>query len=161
MSSSAASWLSFLGRFVSLFVFTRTFQNPGQHLWIRELARDHASPNRDTKADVLTALGHERTYILYEGYLRESVFTKEGEIAYLVLENVQIFSLNVPTNSAKPEAPSTKRPLVSSHPEPNLLIEGDSIQDALFHPLGGVATDAKTLAQLQQKLQRHRDTQDT
>lgn len=148
-----------LGRFVSPFVFTRVFQNLGQHQWIRELARDQNSWNRYTKADVLTTLGHEGTYILYEGYLREFFFTKEGKIAYLVLENIQIFSLSVPTDSAKPEAPSTKRPLVSSHPEPNLLIEGDSIQNVLFHPLGGVATDAQALAQLQHKLRSYRGNQ--
>lgn len=146
----------FVGRFVSPFVFTRVFQNLGQHQWIRELARHQTSWNRYTKADVLTTLGHEGTYILYQGYLREFFFTKEGKIAYLVLDNVQIFSLSVPSKPSEPEAPSTKRPLLSGRPEPNLLIEGDSIQNVLFHPIGTVPTDEQALVRLRQKLTSYR-----
>lgn len=148
----------FLGRSISPIVFTRFFQNLGQHQWIQELARGHTLGNQFTKADVLTTLGHEGTYILYQGYLREFFFTKEGKVSYLVLDNVQIFSFSVPTEGSRPEAPSTKRPLVSSHLEPNLLIEGDSIQNVLFHPIGSISTDRQALASLQEKLQNNRST---
>lgn len=152
------------GRILTVRIFSGFLGNVARHQWIRDLVQTQKTSQDYNKAYVVTTLGHDGTHVMYEGYLKEFFFTREGKVAYLVLQEANRFhmtisntgvatetQINLPIISETDTAHATRRRY-----KPYLMIEGDSIHNVVFRQIGDLTLSRDAEAALEQAVSRHR-----
>jgi hypothetical protein len=85
---------------------------------------------------------------MYEGFLKEFYFTKEGRVAYLVLTNAARFQLKIGEDGSVTDDHSVRIPVPGEGRSsatrrggysPLLVIEGNSIHNVVFESVGDVS----------------------
>jgi hypothetical protein len=134
-----------VGRAAATPMFSWLVRNMARHQWIRELTATQQRASEYNKAFVVTTLGDEHHAVMYEGFLKEFFFTKDGRIAYLVLTNVARFQLQIGADGVAIDERGDRAPVPgdrqgssarSARYPPLLVIEGSSIHNVVFESVG-------------------------
>lgn len=153
-----------VGRTAATAVFSRLSLNMARHQWIRELTATQHRASEYNKAYVVTTLGDDHHAVMYEGFLKEFYFTKEGRIAYLVLTNTARFQLRtgeagVSIDERRDRAPipgvRQRRSAGSGRYPPLLVIEGSSIHNVVFESVGDLDVQPDDTEALNAAVSRH------
>jgi hypothetical protein len=137
-----------VGRVAATPVFSWLLRNMARHQWIRDLTDTQRRTREYNKAFVVTTLGDDHHAVMYEGFLKEFYFTKEGRVAYLVLTNAARFQLKIGANGAVTDNRSARIPVPGEGRasatrnggySPLLVIEGNSIHNVVFESVGDVS----------------------